>query len=295
MAAPAVSQADMAPAPYSNMSLHPHPSQNQRPPGGTMPAVYRQNQSLLAQQHHKAQANPALLKQQQQQQLARVPNAMPNALPNSIPMQPQSWQQQSQQQQQQHPSMQQAMATQAAAGNGGLQVFGNPNFHAAQARLPKLPGSAPFPQQALGTGRPLGGMSSAQMMSAHPQQRTNPALAPQPLPQPLAPPPQQQSQPLAPPPQPPGPQVLSRVNLPDLGAFGQPGGSQMGNRPSMQCNQGYPVNRTANQDLPFGYGAQSGNGLPSFPGESDLMETFLKNQSTQDWMDDLDELLANHQ
>ncbi|XP_064181930.1 mastermind-like protein 1 isoform X1 [Anguilla rostrata] len=297
VAPPAASQADMAP--YSSMSLHPHAAQTQRAPGNAMPVAYRQNQNLLAQQqqHHKSQPNAALLKQQQQ--LARMPNAMPgslpnalsnalpNALPGGVPMQPQAWQQQ-------HPGMQQAMTTQAAAGNGGLQVFGNPSFH-AQSRLPKLPGSTPFSQAGLNSGRPLGAMNSAQMMAALPQQRTNPTLAPQQHPQSLAPPPQQQGQPLAPPPQQQSQQVMSSVNLPDLGAFSQAQSSQMTNRTSLQCNQGYPVNRTANPELSFSYNAQSGNGLPSFPGENDLMETLLKNQTTQDWMDDLDELLANHQ
>ncbi|KAI1898597.1 hypothetical protein AGOR_G00074030 [Albula goreensis] len=295
---PAASQADMVT--YNNMTLHPHPGQTQRQPGSTMSAAYRQNQNLLAQQHLKNQAGPALLKQQQQQ-LARVPNAMPNAMPSSLPntlsnslpstlpsnvsIQGQSWQQ--------HQGMPQAMGSQVNAGSGGLQAFSNPTFH-GQARLPKLPGTTPFSQSGLNSGRPLAGMNSAQMMGGIPQQRTNSTLAPQQHPQPLAPPPQQPSQPLAPPPQ-QSQQVIPGVNLPDLSGFSQAQSSQMANRASLQCSQGYPVNRAANQDLPFGYSPQSGNGLPSFPGNSDLMDTLLKNQTTQDWMDDLDELLANHQ
>ncbi|KAJ8405292.1 hypothetical protein AAFF_G00322830 [Aldrovandia affinis] len=284
----AAGQVEMVPYNNNSMTLHSHTGQSQqRQPGGAMTATYRQNQNLLAQQHHKNPPNPALLKQQQQQ-LARMPGAMsnslPNTLPSGVPMQTQPWQQ--------HPSMQQTMGAQVAAGNGGLQAFGGPAFH-AQPRLSKLPGPAPFSQTGLNGGRPLTTMTPAQMMAALPQQRTNPALAPQQHAQPLAPPPQQQhAQPLAPPTaQQQGPQVLPGVSLPDLGAFGQPA-----SRAGLQCNQGYPVNRTtANQELPFGYSSQSGNGLASFPGESELMDTLLKNQSTQDWMDDLDELLANHQ
>ncbi|XP_028815403.1 mastermind-like protein 1 [Denticeps clupeoides] len=275
---PAASQADLSLACgggldvqqvlYGNMAMHPsHPGQRQQQPVGAIPAAYRQN--ILAQQHLKNQANPVLLKQQ----MARLPSNMNTAMANSMPgtmampTQTQAWQQQPQQ----------GMGSQPSASNGGMTAgFGNPNFH-MQQRLPKMPNSAPYAQPPMG-GRAMGGMNPAQMMPAMAQQRpNNPTLVQ----------PQQQTQQ-------PAPQAQSV--LPDLTAFGQPQAGQVPNRAAgMQCNQGYQVTRTANQQLPFGYGTQAGAGLPSFPGESDLVDSLLKGPSSQEWMDDLDELLARHQ
>ncbi|XP_028316176.1 mastermind-like protein 1 isoform X2 [Gouania willdenowi] len=73
----------------------------------------------------------------------------------------------------------------------------------------------------------------------------------------------------------------------DMGAFGQNGGRQ-----GLQCNQGYQVSRAANQtqQVSLGYDAAAG----SFAEESELVDSLLKAQSAQEWMADLDELLANH-
>lgn len=299
---------------YSNMSMHPshpghppHPSQQanmQRQPV-SINANYRQN--LLAQQQHlKNQPNAALLKQQQlAAAAARLPGSlpnsiganMPNSMPNNMPSAMQSTQSQAWQQQQQHQGLQQAMGGQPPSSNGGMtpNAFTNPNaFHMQQqqTRMPKMPtGSTPF--GANPNSRPMGGMNPGQqMMQANMAAQQRAASNPQSLGQPLGQPlpnqqPQQTQQQQA---------AQNQGVLPDLGAFGQPQGNS---RQGLQCNQGYQVNRTANQQqqqqLSFGYNAASGtSGLPSFPGESDLVDSLLKGQSTQEWMDDLDELLASH-
>ncbi|XP_026877790.2 mastermind-like protein 1 isoform X1 [Electrophorus electricus] len=273
---------------YGNMPMHPsHPNQQRMP----MSASYRQN--VLAQQAHlKSQPNAALLKQQQQ--LARLPNSMPNSLVNisaampssmtgsiqgAMPPQAQSWQQQ----QPPHPGLQQGMGGQPNPSNG----FPGSSFH-MQARMPKLPGSGPFAQAGMGNGaaaRAMPSMNPGQMMSSMAQQRTSNAGMGQQLP----PPNQQQAPQGQPPPQP-------QQVLPDLGPFGQPQGGQVPNRTaSMQCNQAYQVNRPPSQQLPFGYSTQPAGSMSGFPGETDLVDSLLKNQTTQEWMDDLDELLASHQ
>lgn len=259
---------------YRNMSMHPSHANQPRLPVSAM-QNYRHN--VLAQQQGL---------KQQQQQLARMPsamannmssmtNTMTNSIPGAMTPQAQSWQQQ-------HPGLQQGMAGQPNSNSGALPAgFPNSSFH-MQPRMTKLPGSAPFTQASLGNGaagRAMVGMNPGQMMPNMAQQRANSAAIAQQQPQ--------QGQPAPPQSQ----QVLS-----DLGPFGQPQGGQVPNRTAgMQCNQAYQVNRTANQQLPFGYNAQSGGSLASFPGESDLVDSLLKNQSTQEWMDDLDELLASHQ
>ncbi|XP_010899364.3 mastermind-like protein 1 isoform X2 [Esox lucius] len=279
---------------YSNMSMHSsHPSQQgsmQRQPIGSMAGPYRQNMLAQQQQHLKNQPNAALLKAQQ---FARLPGSVPGAMQSA---QSQAWQQ--------HQGMQQAMAGQPPPpSNGGLppNAFVNPGaFHMQQqqTRLPtKMPvANAPFGASA--NGRVMGAMNPAQQqqMMQQAQQRTsaNPQVS---LGQPL--PNQQQAQQVLPNQQQAQQQQgsLGQGVLPDLGAFGQP---QVGRLVSqgLQCSQqGYQVNRTAGlqQQLPFGYSAGSGSsGLPSFPGETDLVDSLLKEQSTQEWMDDLDELLASH-
>lgn len=278
---------------YGNMPMHPSQHPGQQRPGvgvsvGGMPGSFRQN-VMAQQQHLKSQPNAALIKQQQQQ-MARLPSnmanpmatslnpTMPGSMQGGMPTQTPSWQQQ--QQQQQQAAMQPGMGAQPSSNNGGMPPgFGSQGFH-MQPRMPKLPNNSPF---GLG-GRPMGGMSQGQMMPGMPQQRTNnPALVQQ-----QGQPGQQQPGQAQPPPQ---------AQLPDLSAFGQPQPGGVPNRTAgMPCSQGYQVNRTSGQQLPFGFTAQSGPGsLPSFPGESDLVDSLLKGQATQEWMDDLDELLASHQ
>ncbi|XP_021439752.2 mastermind-like protein 1 isoform X3 [Oncorhynchus mykiss] len=299
-ALPAASQADMSLSScggvmdsalqqqvlYSNMNMHPsQQSSMQRQPVGNMGAPYRQNM-LAQQQHLKNQPNAALLKQQQQ--LARLPGSMPSGnMPNTMQSaQSQAWQQ--------HQVMQQAMgAQQTPSSNGGLppNSFVNSNaFHMQQqTRMPnKMPvGNTPFGANA--NGRPMAAMNPAQQqMMQQAQQRTaaNPQVSlEQPLGQVL--PNQQQTQ------QQQGSQ--GQGVLPDLGAFSQPQGGRSVSQ-GLQCSQqGYQINRTANQQqqqLPFGYNTGSGaSSLPSFPGEGDLVDSLLKGQSTQEWMDDLDEIV----
>ncbi|XP_071266745.1 mastermind-like protein 1 isoform X2 [Salvelinus alpinus] len=305
-ALPAASQADMSLSScggvmdsalqqqvlYSNMNMHPsQQSSMQRQPVGNMGAPYRQNM-LAQQQHLKNQPNAALLKQQQQ--LARLPGSMPGGnMPNVMPNTMQSAQSQAWQQ---HQVMQQAIgAQQTPSSNGGLppNSFVNSNaFHMQQqTRMPnKMPvGNTPFGANA--NGRPMGAMNPAQQqMMQQAQQRTaaNPQVSlEQPLGQVL--PNQQQTQ------QQQGSQ--GQGVLPDLGAFSQPQGGRSVSQ-GLQCSQqGYQINRTANQQqqqqqLPFGYNTGSGaSSLPSFPGEGDLVDSLLKGQSTQEWMDDLDEIV----
>ncbi|KAF5890660.1 mastermind-like protein 1 [Clarias magur] len=265
---------------YANMSMHPSHASQQRMP---ISAIQNYRHNVLAQQQHL-----------KQQQLARMPNSMPGAMasnmssmpssmPNTMssniqgamPPQAQSWQQQ------QHPGLQQGMAGQPNTNNGALPAgFPNSSFH-MQPRMAKIPGSAPFTQAGLGNGaagRAMVGMNPGQMMPSMAQQRANSAAMVQQQPQ--------QGQPAPP---------QSQQVLPDLVQFGQPQGAQVPNRTAgMQCNQAYQVTRTPNQQLPFGYNAQSAGSLASFPVDNDL-DSLLKNQTTQEWMDDLDALLANHQ
>lgn len=267
---------------FNNMTLHPghpgHPSQQaglQRQALGAMSTPYRQNLLAQQQQHMKAPPNAAMLKQQQQLAAARMPGAMQSNMGAALPPamagsmtgpQNSAWQQQ--------------MANQAPSNNATLppNAFSNPpnSFHLQQQqpRIPKMPqGGAPF--GANPAGRPMGSLNPGQQMM---QQRAPPNS--QSLGQPMAS--QQQTQ-----------QQQANQNqavLPDLAAFGQPQGN---GRQGLQCNQGYQVSRTANQQqqqLAFGYNAASG----SFAGESELVDSLLKGQSTQDWMSDLDELLATH-
>lgn len=267
---------------YGNIPMHPSHANQPRMP---VSAMQNYRQTVLAQQH-------AHLKQQQQ--LARMPNSMPSAMANNMSSMPSSMPNtitsniqgamnpQAQSWQQQHPGLQQGMAGQPNTNSGALPAgFPNSSFH-MQPRMTKLPSNASFTQPGLGngaTGRAMVGMNPGQMMPNIAQQRANSATIAQQQPQ--------QGQPAPP---------QSQQVLPDLGPFGQPQGGQVPNRTAgIQCSQAYQVNRTPSQQLPFGYNAQSGGSLASFPGETDLVDSLLKNQSTQEWMDDLDELLASHQ
>lgn len=291
---------DVQQALYNSMNLHPnhpshpshpnHPSHPSHPPQqaglqrqtlGPMSATYRQNLLAQQQQHLKAQPNAAMLKQQQlAAAAARMPASMQNSMGANLPAtmaggmqgpQGAAWQQQ--------------LANQTPSNNAGLppNAFNNnPNaFHMQQQqqRIAKMaPNAAPF--GANPGGRPMGGLNPAQQMmqtNMAAQQRAPPN--PQSLGQPMAN--QQQTQQQA---------NQGQAVLPDLAAFGQPQGNA---RQGLQCNQGYQVSRTASQQqqqVSFGYNVASG----SFAGESELVDSLLKSQSTQEWMADLDELLASH-
>lgn len=276
---------------YNNMNLHPnhqnHPPQQaglQRQPLGPMSAPYRQNLLAQQQQHLKAQPSAAMLKQQHlAAAVARMPGSMQNSmganLPGSMP---------SSMQGAQSTAWQQQLANQPPSSTTGLppNAFGNaPNaFHMQQQQQPRIPkmqpGAPPF--GANPGGRPIAGLNPGQQMMqtnmAAAQQRAPPNS--QGLGQPMAN--QQQTQ-----------QQQANQNqavLPDLVAFGQPQGN---GRQGLQCNQGYQVNRTANQQqqqVSFGYNVASG----SFAEESELVDSLLKGQNPQEWMADLDELLASH-
>ncbi|NWQ77399.1 MAML1 protein, partial [Columbina picui] len=247
---------------------HAAPSANGQPPmqrqgslgqGAAVPTAYAQNtlaNSSIPQQHSKGALNPTLSKPQ----MARVPAAMGAQNP--------SWQHQG------IPNMN--SQTQA---NSGLGPFtGNSSFHMQQTHL-KMANqqfAQGMPQVSLSTSRPMTSMNAAvsgQLLSSSlgAQQRTNPQQVP--------------SQ-----------QVLPGMNqtVPDLNAFNQNPNQQMPNRGNLHCSQGYPV-RTTSQELPFAYSGQSGNnGLQNLSGDTDLIDSLLKNRTSEEWMNDLDELLGTH-
>ncbi|NXR10997.1 MAML1 protein, partial [Semnornis frantzii] len=227
-----------------------------------VPAGYGQNtlaNSSISQQHNKGALNPTLSKPQ----MARVPAAMGAQNP--------SWQHQG------IPNINNQ--TQA---NSGLGPFtASSSFHMQQTHLKMAnqqfaPG---MPQVSLSTSRPMTSMNAAvsgQMLSSSlgAQQRTNP-------------PAQQQV---------PSQQVLPGISqtVPDLNAFNQNPNQQMPNRGNLHCSQGYPV-RTTSQELPFAYSGQSANnGLQNLSGDTDLIDSLLKNRTSEEWMNDLDELLGTH-
>ncbi|XP_005937109.1 mastermind-like protein 1 isoform X2 [Haplochromis burtoni] len=276
---PTVSQADISQGGgagvdvlYNTMSMHPNhlaqqPSlQRQTSLNTTMSAPYRHN-LLPQQQHLKTPPNAAMLKQPHVAGAARLPASMQGNMGGGMPGgQSTAWQQQ--------------LVNQPPSSNAGLSFSGPPNaFHMPpqqQPCIPKMPsGSAPFGGNP--GGRPMGGLNPGQQMMqtnmAAPQQRALPN-------------PQRQGQPMTN--QQQGPQ--NQAVLPNLAAFGQPQGN---GRQGLQCNQGYQVSQTVSQQqhqVSFGYNVASG----SFPAESDLVDSLLKGQNTQEWMADLDELLANH-
>lgn len=66
----------------------------------------------------------------------------------------------------------------------------------------------------------------------------------------------------------------------------------MGGRAGLHCAQAYPV-RTTGQELPFAYSGQPGSGgLASMAGDADLIDSLLKNRTSEEWMNDLDDLLG---
>ncbi|XP_038142585.1 mastermind-like protein 1 isoform X1 [Cyprinodon tularosa] len=249
---------------YNNMNLHPSQQANlQRQPLGPMSTSYRQlqQQQLLKQQQ---QPNAAMLKQQQQMAASRMPNSMQGSMGGGMAGTMQGGQ---------GSTWQQQITNQPPSANSGMHSnFNNNGFHMQQPRIPKMAaGSASFGPGS--SGRPMTGLNAAQQMmqtNMAAQQRAPPAAHS------LG---QQQSQ--------QQPANQSQAVLSDLAAFGQ--GSS---RQAMQCNQGYQVSRTASQQqqVSFGYNAAAG----SFAAESELVDSLLKAQSTQEWMADLDELLASH-
>nr|XP_009670873.1 PREDICTED: mastermind-like protein 1 [Struthio camelus australis] len=227
-----------------------------------VPAGYGQNtlaNSSISQQHSKGALNATLSKPQ----MARVPAAMGAQNP--------SWQHQG------IPNI-----NSQTQGNSGLGPFtASSSFHMQQSHL-KMANqqfAQGMPQVSLSTSRPMTSMNAAvsgQMLSSSlgAQQRTNP-------------PTQQQV---------PSQQVLPGMNqtVPDLTAFNQNPNQQLPNRGNLHCSQGYPV-RTTSQELPFAYSSQSGNnGLQNLTGDTDLIDSLLKNRTSEEWMNDLDELLGTH-
>ncbi|XP_066446670.1 mastermind-like protein 1 isoform X1 [Eleutherodactylus coqui] len=230
--------------------------------GNTLPAGYGPNpmaNPALAAQHNKAGMNPAMSKTQ----MPRMPATLASQNPG--------WQ---------HQQMQNI--NNQAQGNNGLGAFSaaNPAFHLQQNhhKISNQPFGQGLPQVGLGAGRSMNSLNSSvpgQMMpNMASQQRTNPAT----------------QQPA------PNQQVLPVMNqaVPDMSAFSQNPGQQMANRAGLHCNQNYQV-RSTGQDLPFGFGGQSGNaGLQNLSGETDLFDSFLKDRTSEEWMNDLDEFLGSH-
>ncbi|XP_072368792.1 mastermind-like protein 1 isoform X1 [Scyliorhinus torazame] len=92
----------------------------------------------------------------------------------------------------------------------------------------------------------------------------------------------------------PSQQTVPSLNqpIPDMTSFTS--GQQMATRNNLQCNQVYQVRNTS-QELPFSYSNQPGGGMiQGLPGDTDLMDSLLKNRTTEEWIIDLDELLGSH-
>uniref|UniRef100_A0A8C2VV87 Mastermind like transcriptional coactivator 1 n=1 Tax=Chinchilla lanigera TaxID=34839 RepID=A0A8C2VV87_CHILA len=221
-----------------------------------VPAAYGQNSlgsSGLSQQHNKGTLTSGLTK-------PPVPR-----LPAAIGGQNASWQHQGM------PNL-----NSQTPGSSGVSPFtGASTFHMQQAHL-KL--SSPQFSPAM-PSRPMAPMSSAaaagsMLPPVSTQQRTG-ASAPAP--------PQTAPQP-----------ALSGLSPagPELSAFGQSPASQMGGRAGLHCAQAYPV-RTAGQELPFAYSGQPGSGLSSVAGHTDLIDSLLKNRTSEEWINELDDFLGS--
>nr|XP_027809139.1 mastermind-like protein 1 isoform X1 [Marmota flaviventris] len=221
-------------------------------------AAYGQNSlgsSSLSQQHNKGTLTSGLTKPQ-------VPRVSA-----SIGGQNASWQHQGM------PNL-----NSQTPGNSNVSPFtAASSFHMQQAHL-KM--SSPQFSQAM-PSRPMAPMSSAaaagsMLPAVSTQQRTN---APAPAPPQAAP-----------------QQGLPSLNPagPELGAFSQSPASQMSSRAGLHCTQAYP-GRTVGQELPFAYSGQpSSSGLSSVAGHTDLIDSLLKNRTSEEWMNDLDDLLGSH-
>ncbi|KAL2778406.1 mastermind-like protein 1 [Daubentonia madagascariensis] len=252
-----ITQIVAQPPPHAT-SGHAHiPRQTSVGQNTSVSAAYGQNSlgsSGLSQQHNKGTLNSGLTKPQ----VPRVSAAIGGQNP--------SWQ---------HQGMPNLSGQ--TPGNSSVSPFtAASSFHMQQAHL-KM--SGPQFSQAM-PSRPMAPMSSAAAAGSllppvSTQQRTS---APAPAPPQAAP---QQGLP-----------GLSPAG-PELGAFSQSPASQMGGRAGLHCAQAYPV-RTAGQELPFAYSGQPGSsGLSSVAGHTDLIDSLLKNRTSEEWMNDLDDLLGS--
>ncbi|XP_069510204.1 mastermind-like protein 1 [Ambystoma mexicanum] len=226
--------------------------------GNTVSTGYGQNPlgntNMAQQQHSKGALNAALSKPQ----MARLSTALAAQNP--------SWQ---------HQTLQ-TMNSQVQGSNGLGQFNATTGFHLQQNHL-KMANqqfSQGMPQVGLGANRPMAAMNSAvsgQMISMGTQQRTN-----------------QSGQQPAPP-----QQVMPNMSqtVPDMTSFSQNSNSQMANRAGLHCGQGYQL-RTSNQELTFAYNSQSGSS--GLTGDAELIDSLLKNRTSEEWMNDLDELLGTH-
>ncbi|XP_020019799.2 mastermind-like protein 1 [Castor canadensis] len=223
----------------------------------SVPAAYGQNSlgsSGLSQQHNKGTLTSGLTKPQ----VPRMSAAMGG--------QNASWQ---------HQGM--ANLSSQTPGNSNVSPFtAASSFHMQQAHL-KM--SSPQFSQAM-SSRPMAPMSSAAAAGS------------------MLPPVSTHQRTSAPAPAPPqaGPQQglpgLSPAG-PDLGSFSQSPTSQISGRTGLHCAQAYPV-RTSGQELPFAYSGQpSSSGLSSVAGHADLIDSLLKNRTSEEWMNDLDDLLGS--
>ncbi|XP_036168411.1 mastermind-like protein 1 isoform X2 [Myotis myotis] len=236
---------------------HAHiPRQTNMGQNTSVSAAYGQNSlgsSGLSQQHNKGTLNSGLTKPQ----VPRVSAAMGGQNP--------SWQ---------HQGMPN-LSGQTQGSNTISPFTAASSFHMQQAHLKMS--SSQFSQTM--PSRPMAPMSSAaaagpMLTPVSAQQRTS---APAPAPPQGAP---QQGLPgLSP-------------GGPDLGAFSQSPAPPMGGRAGLHCTQTYPV-RTSGQELPFAYSGQpGGSGLSSMAGDADLIDSLLKNRTSEEWMNDLDDLLG---
>ncbi|MEJ1272876.1 mastermind like transcriptional coactivator 1 [Cricetulus griseus] len=248
----------VAQPPPQAASAHAHiPRQTSVGQNASAPAAYGQNSlgsAGLSQQHNKGTLPPGLTKSQ----VPRVSAAMGG--------QNASWQHQGM------PNL-----SSQTPGNSSVSPFAAPSsFHMQQAHL-KIPGQQ-FSQAM--PSRPMAPMSSAgaagSMLPPVSTQQRNSAPAPAP---PQAAPQQ-------------GLPGLSPAG-PELGAFSQSSTSQMNSRAGLHCTQAYPV-RTMGQELPFAFSGQPGSsGLSSVAGHTDLIDSLLKNRTSEEWINELDDLLGS--
>ncbi|XP_021507419.1 mastermind-like protein 1 [Meriones unguiculatus] len=238
-------------------STHAHiPRQTNVGQNASTPAAYGQNSlgnAGLSQQHNKGTLPPGLTKPQ----VPRVSATMGS--------QNASWQ---------HQGMPN-LSSQPPGNNSVSPFTAASSFHMQQAHL-KISGQQFSPAM---PSRPMAPMSSAgaagSMLPPVSTQQRNSAPAP-------APPPAAPQQGL------PG---LSSAG-PELGAFSQSPTSQMNSRAGLHCAQAYPV-RTMGQELPFAYSGQPGSsGLSSVAGHTDLIDSLLKNRTSEEWINELDDLLG---
>ncbi|XP_066244686.1 mastermind-like protein 1 [Saccopteryx leptura] len=236
---------------------HAHiPRQTSMGQNTSVSAAYGQNSlgsSSLSQQHNKGSLNSGLTKPQ----VPRMSAAMGGQNP--------SWQHQGM------PNL-----TGQTPGSSTISPFtAASSFHIQQAHL-KM--SSPQFSQAM-PNRPMVPMSSAaaagpMLPPVSAQQRTS-----VPTPAPPQGTPQQGLPGLSP-------------GGPELGAFSQSPAPSMGGRAGLHCTQAYSV-RTSGQELPFAYSGQpGGSGLGSMAGDTDLIDSLLKNRTSEEWMNDLDDLLG---